>query len=88
MAKLICGNVVTHSSDAAKNEIQVNWMAPEPGAGCVVFRATVIEHRDYWYMDDGPLTAEFCEDEEIQDDFISSVEEKCCACHEAKYEVQ
>lgn len=78
---------MTHTSDAVKNEIQVNWTAPEPGSGCVTFRATIIEHRDVWYMDDGPLSRDFCEDEANQDDFISNVQEECCACFEAKYEV-
>lgn len=87
LTKLSCGNVVTHTSETAKSEIQVNWTAPEPGTGCVTFRATVIEHRDVWYMDDGPLTKDFCEDEAIQDDYFTNIQEECCACHEAKYEV-
>lgn len=87
LTKLICGNVATHTSDMGKTEITVDWIAPQPGAGCVVFHATIMENRDFWYMDDGPLSAEFCEDEESRDDYISYVEEKCRACHEAKYEV-
>lgn len=63
------------------------WTAPEPGSGCVTFRATVIEHRDVWYMDDGPLTKDFCEDEDAAEDFITNILDECCACHEAKYEV-
>lgn len=66
---------------------QVSWTAPEAGSGCVTFRATVIEHRDVWYMDDGPLSKDFCEDEDVQEDFITNVLEECCACYEAKYEV-
>lgn len=85
--KLICGNVVTHTSETTKGEIYVNWTAPEPGSGCVIFRATVIEHRDVWYMDDGPLTKTVCEDEATQEDIISNIQEECCACYEAKYEV-
>lgn len=117
---MVCGNVVTHTSDSAKTEIQVNpfsyfndagvdddtlyrifsfkflfsiwywqilWTAPEQGSGCVTFRATIIEHRDVWYMDDGPLSKDFCEDQEAQEDYISTVLEQCCACYEAKYEV-
>lgn len=87
VAKLICGNVVTHTSDTPKSEIQMSWTAPEPGSGCVTFRATVIENRDFWYMDEGQLSKDFCEDEENQEDFISNVLEECCACQEAKYEV-
>lgn len=88
LTKLSCGNVVTHISETAKSEIQVNWTAPDPGTGCVTFRATVIEHRDVWYMDDGPLTKDFCEDEAIQDYFFTNIQEECCACYEAKYEVE
>lgn len=39
-------------------------------------------------MDDGPLSRDFCEDEDNQEDFISNVLEECCACYEAKYEVK
>lgn len=63
------------------------WTAPEPGSGCVTFHATVIEHRDVWYMDDGPLTKDFCEDEDATEGFITNILEYCGACHEAKYEV-
>lgn len=69
------------------NCIQVLWIAPEPGSGCAVFKATVIEHRDMWYMDDGPLTKEFCEDEQSIDDLMPLTLETCGACSEAKYEV-
>lgn len=88
LVKLICGNVVTHTSDTAKTEININWTAPKRGSGCVTFRATVIEHRDVWYMDDGPLSKDFCEDEDTQDDYLSIIVESCRACSEAKYEVE
>lgn len=45
-----CPNVVTHTSSIPKSEIQVRWTAPPPGSGCIFFRATVIEHRDVWYV--------------------------------------
>lgn len=64
------------------------WIAPLPGSGCAVFKATVIEHRDMWYMDDGPLTKEFCEDEQSYDDLLPLTLETCSACSEAKYEVR
>lgn len=63
------------------------WTAPEPGSGCISFKATVIEHRDVWYMDDGPLTKDFCEDEQNFDDTLTSQIDPCTACAEAKYEV-
>lgn len=66
--------------------LQVFWTAPQAGSGCVAFKATVIEHRDVWYMDDGPLTKEFCEEEQNFDDEFSAPI-ICRACTEAKYEV-
>ena len=43
-----CPNLVTHTSAIPKTDVQVRWKAPPSGSGCVVFRATVIEHRDAW----------------------------------------
>ncbi|GAB0098587.1 F-spondin [Sergentomyia squamirostris] len=82
-----CANVVTHTSSLPKSEIQLLWTAPPPGSGCVVFRATVMEHRDVWYMDDGPLSKMLCEDEQDSIDVQPIIEDPCCACQEAKYEV-
>lgn len=64
--------------------VQVEWTAPKIGSGCVAFKATVIEHRDVWFIDDGPLTKEFCEVENFEDEFNVPID--CCACTEAKYE--
>lgn len=47
----------------------------------------MIEHRDVWYMDDGPLSKMFCEDEQDTIDVQPIIEDPCCACQEAKYEV-
>lgn len=44
-----CPNIVTHTNSISKSDIQVRWQAPPAGSGCVIFRATVIEHRDVWY---------------------------------------
>lgn len=73
--------------DTPKSEIQVNWTAPEPGAGDLSFRATIIENRDIWYMDGIFLTLDLQEDVDSQNDIVSDVLEECCACNEAKYEV-
>lgn len=43
-----CKDLVTHTSAIPKTDVQVLWTAPPAGSGCVVFRATVIEHRDVW----------------------------------------
>ncbi|XP_037024402.1 spondin-1-like isoform X1 [Bradysia coprophila] len=85
LTKITCSNMVSHTTTTPKSEIQIMWKAPQVGSGCVVFKATVIEHRDVWYMDDGPLTKEFCEEQNFDDEF--SIPVKCCACTEAKYEL-
>lgn len=85
--RLSCGNVATHAMETPKSEIQVNWTAPESGAGDLSFRATIIENRDVWYMDGIFLTADLQEDLDAQDKIVSEVLEECCACNEARYEV-
>lgn len=78
---------MTHKNLIPKSRIQVVWTAPPPGAGCVLFRAMVIEHHDVWYMDDGFLTKQFCEEQPDDIDNQPPVLEECCACDEAKYEL-
>ncbi len=51
------------------------------------FRATVVERKDMWYMDDGGLTKVLCEEESESHDEQPEIIEECCACDEAKYEV-
>lgn len=82
-----CPDMITHTSAILKTDVQVLWTAPPAGSGCVVFRATVIEHRDIWYKDDGPLSKMFCEEEQDSVDVQPRIERECCACQEAKYEV-
>ncbi|XP_071452758.1 spondin-1 isoform X2 [Hetaerina americana] len=82
-----CPNMVTQTSSIPKSEIQVLWAAPAAGSGCVAFRATVVESRDVWYMDEGPLTRELCEEVQENHDEQPLVVDPCCACDEAKYEV-
>lgn len=82
-----CPNAVTQKSDILKGEITVNWTAPRTGSGCVIFRATIRESSDTWYMDDETLTKLFCEDEQDTAEKPSSIVDHCCACEEAKYEV-
>lgn len=57
------------------------------GSGCVVFKSTVIEHRDVWYSDDGGLSIELCEDDADSGDVQPIVLDECTACEEAKYEL-
>ena len=56
-------------------------------AVCSLNRATVVENRDTWYMDDEQLSHLLCEDVQDNDDKQPEVVNSCCACDEAKYEV-
>ncbi|KFB49774.1 f-spondin [Anopheles sinensis] len=82
-----CPNAVTQTNSLPKSEIHVEWVAPPSGSGCISIRATVVEHRDVWYMDDGPLSKTLCEDEADSVDTQPPVLKECCACDEAKYEL-
>ncbi|XP_022251017.1 spondin-1-like isoform X2 [Limulus polyphemus] len=82
-----CPHAIVHTSVIPKSEIQVMWTAPPSSSGCVVFKATILEFRDVWYMDDGGLTKELCEEEQEIRNSQSEIIEDCCACDEAKYEV-
>ncbi|XP_076311519.1 spondin-1-like [Tachypleus tridentatus] len=83
-----CPHAVLQTSNIPKSEIQVMWTAPPPLSGCVVFKAMVIEIRELWYMDDGGLTKELCEEEQESRDRQPEIIANCCACNEAKYEVE
>jgi len=81
-----CTNTVTETSQILKDEIQVLWTAPPPGNGCVRFKAMVVEHGDVWSMDDSRLSLTLCEDQS-DEEHVSIIQDPCCACEEAKYEV-
>lgn len=85
-----CINMIESTNTNPKTRLDMVWIAPsEPGNGCVLIRATVLQHRDVWFMDDGGLTKKVCE--EVVDDIESQKkdleETPCCACDEARYEV-
>lgn len=82
-----CPNAIVHASFIPKQDIQVMWKAPQAGTGCVVFKATVQENRELWYMDEGGLIRELCEEEQENQDEQPEIIEECCACDEAKYEL-
>ena len=50
--------------------------------------AMVVESRDLWFADDNGLTKELCADPQENEDEQPEINEPCCACDEAKYEVQ
>lgn len=83
-----CANLVENTNTNIKTRVDVIWVAPTmPGQGCVLLRATVLQHRDVWFMDDGFLTKRMCEEEVDDIDTQPSIMDPCCACDEAKYEV-
>lgn len=87
-----CINMVENTNTNPKTHMHLTWTAPsEPGNGCILIRATVLQHRDVWHMDDGGLTRRICE--EVVDDVESqptaaTFNSPCCACDEARYEVR
>jgi len=83
-----CANLVENTNTNVKTRVDVVWVAPSsPGQGCILLRATVMQHRDVWFMDDGFLTKRMCEEEVDDIDTQPSIVDPCCACDEAKYEV-
>ncbi|XP_023168709.2 spondin-1 [Drosophila hydei] len=86
-----CINMVENTNTNPKTHMHLTWIAPsEPGNGCILIRATVLQHRDVWHMDDGGLTRRICE--EVVDDVESqptgiTLSNPCCACDEARYEL-
>jgi spondin-1 len=67
--------------------VQITWTAPTIGSGCIVFKSTVIEHKDIWYMDEGSLSKTFCEENVNSEDTQPKILDECKACDEAKYEL-
>ncbi|XP_030383750.1 spondin-1 [Scaptodrosophila lebanonensis] len=83
-----CANLVENTNTNVKTRVDVVWVAPaKAGLGCVLLRATVVQHRDVWFMDDGFLTKRICEEEIDDVDTQPSIIDPCCACDEAKYEL-
>lgn len=76
-----CVNTVSEADDLPKTEIQVMWVAPASGSGCIALRAMVYEKSKSWYADDDKLTKIICEATE-------KPTAECCACDEAKYNVR
>lgn len=83
-----CANLVENTNTNVKQRINVVWVAPAAtGMGCILLRATVLQHRDVWFMDDGFLTKRLCEEEIDDIDSQPTIVDPCCACDEAKYEL-
>lgn len=83
-----CENMVESTNTNAKTHIEVSWIAPSnPESGCVLIKAGVVQHRDVWFLDDGFLTKRICPEEIDEINSMTPTLENCCACDEAKYEV-
>lgn len=76
-------NTVSEADDLPKTEIQVMWVAPEAGSGCVSLSAMVYEGPRAWFADDGNLSTVICE----RKPDAAAAQRECCACDEAKYSV-
>ncbi|CAJ0955610.1 unnamed protein product, partial [Mesorhabditis belari] len=85
-----CRNAgVSHANLRPKTEVSVKWRAPEMSSGCVLFRASVIESKYIWYSDESQLTKKLC----LQDGYqkvvpVDEVTAECCACDQAKYQLE
>lgn len=84
--------VIVHRFLLPKKGVFVVWKAPPRGAGCVQFRATVIEEAHLWYKDHGDLTKVICEQPTIEktqkDEMVNDKQDKsCCACGYATYKM-
>uniref|UniRef100_A0A0R3S2S9 Spondin-1 n=1 Tax=Elaeophora elaphi TaxID=1147741 RepID=A0A0R3S2S9_9BILA len=81
---------VSHSNLKPKTSVHVLWHAPDTSEkGCAYFRASVITSRKVWYGDDGPLTKKFCVKEGYKKTLaIDEDNLDCCACDEAKYDLE
>ncbi|XP_050528675.1 spondin-1 isoform X2 [Daktulosphaira vitifoliae] len=83
----VCPNTITQTSMISKSEVQVFWVAPPSGSGCIIFKAIIVEYRDIWYSDDDQLSKKICEENNESNDENSNVVYECCACDEAKFEL-
>lgn len=84
-----CENMIESANTNTKTRINVDWIAPlsSNATDCVNFRAGVVQNRNVWFMDDGFLTKTFCPEEIDDMNSQTPIQDVCCACDEAKYEV-
>lgn len=72
---------------SSKSSVEVYWLAPPSGNGCVTLRAMVVENDEMWFEDGAPLTQKLCEDLRQPDDIAPAINSNCDICDEAKYEL-
>lgn len=87
-----CVNTIVESDNQAKAEIQVMWVAPKAGSGCVSIAAMVYQEganggAGQWFAEDGALTKMICEATAESQRETKRQNAECCACDEAKYSV-
>lgn len=79
-----CVNTIKEAETSQKSEVQLMWVAPASGSGCVAISAMIQEKSQSWHADNGQLTKIICEGEPAHADLA----QECCACDEAKYQVR
>ncbi|XP_075165996.1 spondin-1-like [Haematobia irritans] len=85
-----CENMIETTNTNPKTRLDLAWTAPtDTEDACVLIRATVIQHRDVWFMDDGSLTKRICKEsvDDLESQKRDEESKECCACDEARYEI-
>uniref|UniRef100_A0A1I8PW00 Spondin-1 n=1 Tax=Stomoxys calcitrans TaxID=35570 RepID=A0A1I8PW00_STOCA len=85
-----CSNMIETTNTNPKTRLDMAWTAPtDMEFGCVLIRATVVQHRDVWFMDDGSLTKRICKEsvDDLESQKRDEESKECCACDEARYEI-
>ncbi|XP_029009296.1 spondin-1-like isoform X2 [Betta splendens] len=80
-----CPPAVTESTPRRRTRIQVLWMAPRTGTGCVILKASIVQKRIIYFQDEGSLTVRLCEKERVAGEATGTPAMECCACGTAKY---
>uniref|UniRef100_A0A673T7K7 Spondin-1 n=1 Tax=Suricata suricatta TaxID=37032 RepID=A0A673T7K7_SURSU len=80
-----CPVAVTESTPRRRTRIQVFWIAPSAGTGCVILKASIVQKRIIYFQDEGSLTKKLCEQDSMFDGVTDKPILDCCACGTAKY---
>ncbi|EGV99319.1 Spondin-1 [Cricetulus griseus] len=80
-----CPVAVTESTPRRRTRIQVFWIAPPTGTGCVILKASIVQKRIIYFQDEGSLTKKLCEQDPSLDGVTDRPILDCCACGTAKY---
>ncbi|KAI5624338.1 spondin-1 precursor [Silurus asotus] len=82
-----CPPALTESTPRRRTKIQVLWMAPSSGSGCILLKASIIQRKIISFQDEGSLTKRLCEREPLYGEATEKPVLDCCACGTAKYRV-